>query len=95
MRDLSDTEWDILRDGHCPYCGHTGFREGPHGGLAVNIFCKGCGAGFNVCPGVPFRPQLIEEPSEGMPEHLWAKPVLPPVPRPATLWERIRNWGFA
>jgi len=38
-----------LNRGECPDCGHRGFLEGPHAGLAVNIKCKGCGNEFDVC----------------------------------------------
>jgi hypothetical protein len=39
---------DKLRRDTCPDCGHVGFRDGPRGGASINIFCKGCGTGFNV-----------------------------------------------
>lgn len=31
----------------CPDCGVWDFREGPHGGMAVNIYCANCGSWFN------------------------------------------------
>ncbi len=36
----------------CPDCKGHDFKEGPHGGLSVNIKCANpkCGSGFNVCP---------------------------------------------
>jgi transcription elongation factor Elf1 len=41
-----------IDQGTCPDCGHRGFILGPRGGSAVNIECGGCGARFNVTPGI-------------------------------------------
>lgn len=48
--DLTDAELDLLRRDVCPDCGDnaTGFKSGPRGGAAQNIFCNDCGAGFNI-----------------------------------------------
>jgi hypothetical protein len=37
-----------LRHDICPDCGAKPLRAGPRGGVGQNIFCDGCGAGFNV-----------------------------------------------
>jgi hypothetical protein len=37
-----------------PCCGGLSFKEGPHGGLAVNIQCENCGEWFNICPPMKF-----------------------------------------
>jgi hypothetical protein len=39
---------EALRRDTCPDCGAVGFRDGPRGGAGLNIFCRHCGAGFNV-----------------------------------------------
>jgi hypothetical protein len=39
-----------IRNDRCPDCDGYGFQGGPRGGIAQNIFCLGCGAGFNVAP---------------------------------------------
>lgn len=41
----------------CPDCGSEKFMEGPHGGAAVNIKCRGCGHWFNL--GLPLFVQRI------------------------------------
>lgn len=40
----------VIGNNTCPDCGHTGFFEGPSGGLSTNIFCtnKECRSGFNI-----------------------------------------------
>ena len=53
--------WAIIERGECPACGSkAGFREGPRGGLAVNIFCEavGCGAAYNVVPRIGIAERL-------------------------------------
>ncbi len=44
--------WAKIEAGVCPSCMDTNakFREGPSGGMSVNISCAGCGARFNVTP---------------------------------------------
>lgn len=39
-----------LNRAECPDCDQRGFDAGPRGGLSQNIFCRSCGAGFNVAP---------------------------------------------
>lgn len=48
--ELTDAELDLLRCDVCPDCREpgTGFKSGPRGGSAQNIFCNSCGVGFNV-----------------------------------------------
>jgi hypothetical protein len=41
---------DTLNQDQCPDCGIFGMELGPRGGLSRNVFCKGCGSGFNVAP---------------------------------------------
>lgn len=43
-----------LQVDRCPDCGNVGFDPGPRGGLAQNIFCQSCGAGFNVTKMIVF-----------------------------------------
>lgn len=38
----------------CPDCDGYGYRNGPRGGIGMNIFCKACGSGFNVAPRAPY-----------------------------------------
>lgn len=47
MRELTDAEKGDLRYG-CIFCGSRLFHLGPQGGLAFNIYCVECLAGFNV-----------------------------------------------
>jgi len=44
------TKDELLRmsNGHCPTCGHRGFRLGPRGGHSINIECGKCGCRYNV-----------------------------------------------
>lgn len=42
----------------CTHCGSTEFENGPRGGAALNITCKGCGARFNVIDH-PAAPRLL------------------------------------
>lgn len=39
-----------IEENTCPDCQQTGFLEGPHGGMSVNIMCANpvCGSEFNV-----------------------------------------------
>jgi len=49
FRDLTDAERrSIFLEMRCPFCGTPGFVPGPRGGASRNLFCKCCGAGFNV-----------------------------------------------
>lgn len=32
----------------CPHCDSAAFKTGPRGGLAVNLYCLRCGAGYNI-----------------------------------------------
>ena len=41
----------------CPDCGSENFMEGPSGGGAVNVKCRGCGHWFNL--GLPLFIQRI------------------------------------
>jgi hypothetical protein len=46
---------DSLRQDICPDCNsRAGLHPGPRGGAGQNIFCIGCGMGFNVA-----RPRFI------------------------------------
>ena len=49
---MSDQKFFLakLNEGECPDCGAAEIELGPRGGFSRNIFCKGCGAGFNVAP---------------------------------------------
>ena len=49
---LTFAEYSMLDDGICPDCTGHHFLEGPHGGMNVNIKCAGCGAKFNIVPGL-------------------------------------------
>jgi hypothetical protein len=64
MRDLTAQEhFKLLETGRCPYCTRKVFRFGPRGAASLNIFCEGCGAGFNICVPVGLPAQLIREPA--------------------------------
>lgn len=52
IETLTETEVAALDTGKCPDCGSERLLEGPHGGMKVNIMCSGCGAKFNVVPGL-------------------------------------------
>ena len=52
IEELTQTEVEAMDSGECPDCGNTGFLEGPHGGMCVNIMCASCGARFNILPGM-------------------------------------------
>lgn len=41
----------FLKYNACPDCGSESFKEGPHGGLSINVKCNGCGHYFNF--GLP------------------------------------------
>ena len=58
----------MLAADRCPDCAaQATFVEGPHGGLSVNIACKGCGAEFNFCP---FAPTMSHRTGESwLPDH--------------------------
>lgn len=62
---LTPIEEKILRRGRCPDCGRDKFREGPSGGMSLNIECAGCGSRFNVDP--VFTPERISDRSPGRP----------------------------
>ena len=47
----------------CPDCGSENFMEGPSGGGAVNVKCRGCGHWFNL--GLPLFIQRIHIGSNG------------------------------
>lgn len=51
---LNKADEATLRAGKCPACGSEEFFEGPHGGLAVNIFCEN---GHRYWYGGPFTPE--------------------------------------
>lgn len=45
---LTFHEQEIIRDtARCPDCGGE-FKEGPHGGLAINCICLTCHSEFNL-----------------------------------------------
>lgn len=49
---LSDCEVEHIKmTGHCCDCQVGELKEGPNGGLSVNVYCDnpGCGSRFNVC----------------------------------------------
>jgi hypothetical protein len=48
----------MIERGNCPDCTKFGFDPGPRGGMSQNIFCRACGAGFNVAP---WRPQNMRQ----------------------------------
>lgn len=52
IEKLTAQEVAALDKGTCPDCGGHKFLEGPHGGVSVNIMCDGCGAKFNIVPGL-------------------------------------------
>lgn len=54
----------FLRYNGCPDCGSEKFMEGPAGGGAQNIKCRGCGHWFNV--GLPLFIQRIHINSNGV-----------------------------
>lgn len=63
MRDLTPRETiTLLERGTCPYCAGRVFAFGPRGAASLNIFCEGCGAGFNICVPVSIPAQLIRDP---------------------------------
>ena len=60
--DLAQPLADILDRQHkCPFCLHEELFQGPSGGLADNLYCQNCGAGFWTTGGV-FPPKVIREP---------------------------------
>jgi hypothetical protein len=46
--DLSWAKYELEIKHRCPFCRKNNFREGPSGGISVNIYCANCGAGFNI-----------------------------------------------
>lgn len=46
---LSDKELTVIFQEQqvCPDCGVWDFREGPSGGMSINIYCANCGSWFN------------------------------------------------
>lgn len=52
IEKLTQDEVGALDAGRCPDCAHERFLKGPRGGMNVNIMCAGCGAIFNVIPGL-------------------------------------------
>ncbi len=50
MDECTAEEKEKLEKDICPDCEGTGFLEGPHGGMAVNIMCANtdCKSKFNV-----------------------------------------------
>jgi hypothetical protein len=39
---------NALQRDQCPDCSRPGLRGGPRGGAGQNLFCDGCGSGFNI-----------------------------------------------
>lgn len=75
FRDLSLDEQRILARAECPFCGRRELYEGPHGGLAVNVYCGGCGAGFNLGPVFDYLEPAEDRRSVGFfPAQLIAEP---------------------
>lgn len=54
VKDTPDGKmWAMIANGACPHCKKpTGFYEGPHGGMSINIQCEKCGWWFNVTPAI-------------------------------------------
>lgn len=66
MRELTKKEIkSLFKKGRCPFCKSRELVSGPTGGMAENIYCADCKAGFNVVPGFPeLHGQLIQEPQK-------------------------------
>ena len=47
IMDTGELKEAFEKDECCPDCGSEKFKEGPHGGGAVNVQCAGCGHYFN------------------------------------------------
>lgn len=85
IRDLTDLEQSKLAHAECPFCGSFELREGPHGGLAVNVICGTCKAVFNlgvflVEQGRFWVGEVIEEPRALAPPS--AEPTFPELEAP-------------
>ena len=56
--DLTPWELQFIDKAKCPDC-QSGLLEGPHGGMAVNVYCANpdeCGSRFNILwPGLTQR----------------------------------------
>lgn len=94
--ELTETEQNIINEGHCPDCNCPVFLHGPSGGASENIRCFHCGAEYNWC--IPCSTERIErnEPTlyHGafrMPDEIkayynsWKKDK-------KTWWQQIREW---
>ena len=51
---LNEADAQVLRGGKCPVCGSERFWDGPHGGMAANIFCEN---GHRFWVSWPFTPE--------------------------------------
>lgn len=62
QRALNGKELSRLNDNLCPFCNVSAWREGPHGGLSVNVYCTNCGGGLNLLVGMNLV-EIIREPT--------------------------------
>ena len=64
MRDMTAGELHSIYDKQqCPHCRSQSFRDGPRGGMMMNIDCAGCGMKFNVSQSEQLRiGQILMEP---------------------------------
>lgn len=86
IRDLADRKW-------CPFCHSMEFHEGPAGGMAQNMYCARCSAGYNLTPFRGFGWELIKEPDETLPktwEAVWGRRSRQPVAK-RRLLDRLRR----
>lgn len=75
ITEVTESERAILKRGQCPDCFARNWKEGPHGGEAVNWKCATptCGSEFNIGPGVFFA-ERISEPRPLAPKSLATDP---------------------
>jgi hypothetical protein len=73
MRQLTEWEKKELHE-HCLFCKGVTIRMGPVGGMAINIYCVNCHAGYNVSHEMlPW--QLIRNPAGGYPDVNLSAPI--------------------
>lgn len=65
MRKPTDDEVRAAHGGWCPFCGSGELKQGPRGGLCVNVICPGCGARLNflVAHGMRRLVDVLGEPT--------------------------------
>jgi hypothetical protein len=52
VEDTPQGKLYLAMSDHCPSC-HLkppAWKAGPSGGMSINVFCGGCGQGYNITP---------------------------------------------